>query len=122
MDQKNIEGYASPESLADAIIEEVAGRQMVTSLHACLFARKVYTPEVVADCFECLGMGSGVEELVAAGRRIFDLKNRLRRKLGFDLSKLRIPFRVLDTPTPTGKVGEGFIRAVIDAYREKTGL
>lgn len=122
IDQKNLEGYPSPEYLADAIIEEETLRQVVTSLHACLFARKVYSPEVVAQCFESIGRPLSLQELSSAGRRIFDLKNSLRRKLGFDLSKVRIPARLLQTPTPMGRVDEHFLRRVIDCYVARCGF
>jgi aldehyde:ferredoxin oxidoreductase len=120
LDQKNLEGYPSGEYLADAIIEEESVRQVVTSLHSCLFARKVYTPEVVVECFESIGRPFANEELKEAGRRIFDLKNKLRKKLGFDISSLRIPGRVLETPTPSGMVSRQFLREVLEAYKRKT--
>jgi aldehyde:ferredoxin oxidoreductase len=120
LDQKNLEGYPSADYLAEAIIREETARQLVTSLHACLFARKVYSHGMVADCFEAIGMPLSEEDLQEASRRIYSLKNSLRRKLGFDPSGLQIPARALETATPMGNVEEGFLREVIDAYIKRT--
>jgi aldehyde:ferredoxin oxidoreductase len=122
IDQKNPKGYPSAEYLAEEIIEEETLRQVVTSLHACLFARKVYTLDTAAQCFEAIGRPFPAQELEAAGRRIFDLKNSLRKKLGFDAMALRIPNRVLETPTPAGRVEEQFLREVVDAYMRRSNL
>jgi len=120
LDQKNLGGYPSAGHLADAIIEEEIQRQVVTSLHACLFARKVYTPDIIRECFESAGRPFSRVKLEEAGRKIFNLKNRLRIRLGFDFSSLRIPERVLETPTPMGRTKEKFLREVIEAYKKKT--
>jgi len=122
IDQKNIKGYSSPEFLADEIISEETQRQVITSLHACLFARNVFTLETVADCFHATGRDFTTTDLEDAGHRIFKMKNSLRSKLGYDIDKLRIPARVLQTITPMGHVEENFVRKVIEAYRLKTGL
>ena len=122
LDQKNPGGYPSADYLAGRIVEEEVLRQVTTSLHACLFARRVYSLPVVSECLDAVGSPFGPEQLEAAGRRIFDLKNSLRRKLGFDPEKLRIPARALETPTPLGRVNEKFLRDVINAYRRIAGI
>jgi len=122
LDQKNLGGYKSAEYVAEKLVEEETSRQVFTSLHACLFARKVFTPEVVTECFESIGRPFPAGRLEEAGKRIFDLKNSLRRKLGFNPDAIRVPARLLQTPTPMGSVDEQFLRDVITSYRTKANL
>ncbi len=122
LDQKNLGGYKSAEYLAEKLIEEETARQVVTSLHACLFARKVFTPEVMEECFDSIGRPFPAAALEEAGKRIFDLKNSLRRKLGYNPGALRIPARLLETPTSMGKIEEQFLRDVILAYKRRAGF
>jgi len=46
-------------------------------------------------------------------------KNAFKRREGFDLARVRIPGRILETPSPLGQVDRAFIQQAIDHFAEK---
>ena len=58
------------------------------------------------------------DDLARLGQETLTLKHEFKRQCGFDLEGVRIPRRILETPTPMGQVDEGFIRQALQVYRE----
>ena len=118
LDQKAaVKGEAlTPEGVAHALIEEERWRQVLTSLVICLFARGMYTPEVVLQALATAGYAWSQDDLARLGADVLRRKYDFKQREGFDLAKLRIPKRILETDTPLGKIDEGFMRQAIQAY------
>ena len=111
--------YPPPEKVIDDLMAEEAWRQVLSSLIVCFFARKVYTPEVVSKALKPLGYDLSPEDLKELGWEIYREKYRLKLDLGFKPEEVRIPRRILETPTPFGVLKEEYMRRAIQYFTEK---
>ncbi len=120
-DQKLIgKEYPPPEKVIDDLMKEEAWRQVLSSLVLCFFARKVYTPEIVSEALEPLGIRMSPDELKKLGWEIYAEKYRLKIELGFDLERdLRLPKRIFETPSPHGMISEEFMKKALDHFRAR---
>lgn len=122
LDQKLIGKEFGIEEVVEKLLKEEEWRQILSSLVVCFFARKVYTPEVTIKALDAVGIESWTaEDLEDLGRDIHRAKMDFKFREGFDLSKLRIPKRIFEVPTPHGFLKEEEIRKAIAIYKEKTG-
>ena len=108
----------TPKEAMRKIAEEEAWRQVLNSLVICLFARGIYKPEIVVKSLKSLGYNYTPEDLVKLGKRIYIEKHTLKLEEGYDPSKVRIPKRILETPTPHGKLSEEYIREALKSFKE----
>jgi aldehyde:ferredoxin oxidoreductase len=107
------------EEVGKMLFEEERWRQILSSLVVCFFARGVYTPEVVIKALTVVGYELNVKDLERIGERILKSKYEFKVREGFDLKKLRIPKRILETPTPHGFISEEFIKEAVKAYKNR---
>ncbi len=118
VDQKIlIEKQLSPEELVEKLIEEESWRQILSSLVVCFFARGIYQLGVVEDTLKVIGFN--IDNLEELGREILMEKYRFKTREGFNLRNLRIPRRILETPTAIGEIDENYIHRSIE-YAEET--
>jgi aldehyde:ferredoxin oxidoreductase len=106
----------TPQGVATGLVEEERWRQVLTSLVICLFARGMYTPQVVLQALATVGIEWSTDELARLGADVLRRKYDFKQREGFDLAALRIPGRILETPTPLGTIDEEFLRQSIQAY------
>ncbi|MCU0610862.1 MAG: aldehyde ferredoxin oxidoreductase family protein [Candidatus Eisenbacteria bacterium] len=104
----------TPEGVAEQLLTEERWRQVLTSLVICLFARGVYTEEIVRQALEAAGFSD--VDLKALGADILRRKHAFKRREGFDPEAMTIPRRILETPSPAGHFDEAFLRAAITHY------
>ena len=109
----------TPEKIAEQLVKEESWRQILSSLVICFFARNIYKPEIAVKALKTMGYEFTVEDLNKLGREILKKKYEFKFREGFDPSKLRIPKRILETPTPHGKLTEEEIRKAVNLYFEK---
>ena len=57
-----------------------------------------------------------MDDLVRLGQKTRALKHEFKRRCGFDLEGVRIPRRILETPTRAGVLDEGFLRQALQVY------
>ena len=112
----------TPEMAAKLLIEEEQWRQILSSLVICFFARAIYTPEMVIKALSVLGWNLTQEDLERIGREILRAKYEFKIREGFDYRKIRIPKRILETPTPSGLLDEASLRQGIEAYMNQLGM
>jgi len=105
-----------PDVVATELVKEERWRQVLTSLVICLFARGMYTPDAVLRTLAAAGLQWSADDLSRLGAEVLGRKHAFKQREGFDLSALRIPGRILETPTPLGKIDEEFMRQSIAAY------
>ena len=91
------------EDLTQELISEEAWRQILSSLVICFFARGIYKPELIIKAFKPLGVEFTEGSLKAIGNKILKAKYEFKVREGFQLSKLRIPERILQTSAPAGE-------------------
>jgi aldehyde:ferredoxin oxidoreductase len=108
----------TPEAVAEALLKEERWRQVLASLVVCFFARGVYTPEVVQHALAAAGFERSADDLTQLGTETLRRKYDFKRREGFDLAQLRIPRRILETPSALGPLGEGFLRRTIQLFAE----
>ena len=109
----------TPEKIADYLVKEESWRQILASLVICFFARNIYKPETVVKALSTMGYEFTVESLNKLGREILKTKYEFKFREGFNPNKLRIPRRILEIPTPHGKLTEEEIRKTVNLYFEK---
>jgi len=92
---------------------------VLTSLVLCLFARGVYTLQVVIEAFKPLGWELSENDLKDVGKKIHLLKFKYKLDEGFDISQLRFPKRIFETPTPHGQLDPVFMEQALKLYRAR---
>ena len=107
------------DKIANSLLEEEQWRQVLTSLVICLFARGIYTPEIAQKALACAGIEKTPEELKTLGADILHRKYAFKLREGFVPAELRIPGRIIETPSPSGKFDEELIRKTIEIYSSK---
>jgi aldehyde:ferredoxin oxidoreductase len=100
------------------LVTEERWRQVLNSLVICLFARNLYTPDLVERALHVAGMEWSAADLARLGQETLTLKHQFKAGCGFDLAGVRIPRRILETATPMGVLDEGFLRQALQVYRE----
>lgn len=120
IDQKTLikENLGSAEELAEALLAEERWRQILASLVICFFARGIYQPDFVIKALHLAGFDVTPEALLRIGEEIHKEKFRFKTREGFSLDKLRLPKRILETPSPLGKLDEKFIRGAIEYVKK----
>jgi aldehyde:ferredoxin oxidoreductase len=115
LDQKALthEKGLVPEEVAESLWLEESWRQVLSSIVICFFARGVYTPEVVTEALAALGLGTSPFELDRLGSKILRLKHAFKKREGFSLEEIRIPGRILETPSAVGMIDEDFMRRAL---------
>jgi aldehyde:ferredoxin oxidoreductase len=103
--------------MARKLFEEEIERNILTSLVICLFARKVYTREIVLDCLDAVGMPMSSEDLSQAGREILKLKYEIKQKTGFHLDNIEFPGRFFETATANGRLDESIARNILEQFK-----
>jgi len=122
IDQKTLGQELSPEEMIDKLIAEESWRQILSSLVVCFFARRIYTPDVVARALKPLGYDFTPEELEKLGEDIYKEKYFLKVREGFRISQLRIPKRIFETPSAKGLIKEDVIKKALEYFRKKMNI
>lgn len=111
---------SSEEEIVDGLLSEERWRQVLSSLVVCFFARKLYTPEAVAEALSMTGVETTPARLENLGREILAAKHAYRAREGFDVTSLRIPKRILETESPLGTLDEAFLRRALTVFAQRT--
>jgi aldehyde:ferredoxin oxidoreductase len=108
----------TPEGVAEALLKEERWRQVLASLVVCFFARGVYTAETILRALAVTSSEHTTEDLVRLGTETLRRKYAFKVREGFDPAGLRIPRRILETPSPLGPLEEAFLRRTIARFVE----
>ena len=103
----------------DFLVRDEQSRVFLTSMVSCLFARGVYTDELLAKCLRSLGYGTMAEDMEAVSRHIQKLRWQTRVATGFDPHGVRIPKRFTEVTTWKGQVDEGFLTSLKNEYAKR---
>lgn len=110
---------APEETIVDELMKEEMWRNVLTSLVICLFARGVYTEEVVRGALLTVGIERSVEELRRLGEEIYKEKWRLKLREGFKFEGLRVPERFFKTATPQGVLKREVVEKLMKVYESR---
>ena len=109
----------TPEGVAESLLEEERWRQVLGSLVICFFARGVYAPEMVLRALAAADFQCSADDLTRLGAETLRRKYAFKVREGFDPAEMRIPRRILETPSSLGPVNEDFLRRAIVHFVEK---
>jgi aldehyde:ferredoxin oxidoreductase len=120
LDQKSLTANEplTPQGIAEDLLKEERWRQVLTSLPICLFARGLYTPEMVLQALDTIGIQWTQADMDRLGTETLRLKHAYKQREGFAFADLRLPQRIFDTPAPTGTFDEAFMRQAISHYAQ----
>jgi aldehyde:ferredoxin oxidoreductase len=107
----------TPDGVADALLAEERWRQVLSSLVVCFFARGVYDAPTVLRALACAGYDWTQADLERLGAETLRQKYAFKGREGFDLAKVRIPRRILETAAPAGPFDEAFMRQAMARYQ-----
>jgi aldehyde:ferredoxin oxidoreductase len=103
----------------DFLLADEASRAFLTSMVACLFARGVYTEELLGECLKAMGYGVLADSIDAVSRNIQKLRWQTRLATGFDPAAVSIPKRFTEVITWKGKVDGAFLTSLKDRYAKR---
>ena len=106
----------TPEFVGETLVKEERWRQVLTSLVVCLFARGVYDRDTVLGALAATGFPWDASDLERLGAETLRRKTAFKQREGFDFGALRVPQRIIDTPSPAGPFDEAFVREAIESY------
>lgn len=118
LDQKAVQKGQplTPDGIAETLIAEERWRQVLSSLVVCFFARGVYDRETVLGALTVAGFDWNDADLERLGIDTLRRKYAFKQREGFDLATVRIPKRIIETPSPAGPFDEAFVRQALAEY------
>jgi aldehyde:ferredoxin oxidoreductase len=118
-DQK--EKSKDPAKAVDFLVKDEQGRVLLTSMVACLFARGVYTDDILAACLKAVGYSSLAENLETVSRNIQQLRWKTRFATGFVPEEAIIPQRFHEIVTAKGPLDRAFLSNLMAEYAKAIG-
>ena len=106
----------SPEELVDRLVAREVEKQLLSTLVVCFFARSIYSPGLVAQAFEPLGLELTPEELMERAERIYAEKQRYRQELGFSAAELRVPERVMEREALGSRLSREYFERALEYF------
>lgn len=100
----------------DFLMDDEPGRVFLTSMVSCLFARSVYTDQVLADCLEAVGFESLAGNIDEASERIRKMRWQVRFATGFKPDEIEIPKRFYEVKTIQGPVDAEYLDQLKTEY------
>jgi aldehyde:ferredoxin oxidoreductase len=107
------------EKIIDQLLDEQILREMLNCTGVCMFARKVYSKEVIRDALSSVGIEKTLDELDELGNKIYKLKLDIKRKMGFNFKDPGIPERFYQTTSPAGMLDKSKVGKMIEIFNTK---
>ncbi len=101
------------------LLEDERSRVFLTSMVACLFARNVYTPELLGECLRSVGYPLLADRVEAVSQHIQQLRWATRFATGYDPTQIDIPQRFKNVITWKGPIDAHYLKRLKAAYAEK---
>jgi len=116
-DQKHEE--KNVKKAVEFLVRDEQGRVLLTSMVACLFARSVYTDELLANCLNSLGYTTLADNMQQVAEHIQKLRWRLRLATGFEPAAVKIPKRFTEITNWKGKIDVKFLNNLKKEYAKR---
>ena len=98
------------------LVKDEKGRVFLTSMVSCLFARSVYTDEVLGNCLKSVGYGTLADNMDSVAQGIQQLRWKLRVRTGYRPENVSIPKRFTEITTWKGQIDEAFLNQLKEEY------
>jgi aldehyde:ferredoxin oxidoreductase len=112
-EEKDVEGAV------DFLVRDEKDRVFLTSMVACLFARGVYTDELMGECLRAVGYGKLADNMDGIAESVQRLRWKTRLATGFKPEKMTVPKRFTEVINWKGKVDEGYLEQLQAAYAKR---
>jgi len=116
-DQKDEE--KNVKKAVEFLVRDEQGRVLLTSMVACLFARSVYTDELLANCLNSLGYTTLADNMQQVAEHIQKLRWRLRLATGFEPAAVNIPKRFTEITNWKGNIDVEFLNNLKTEYAKR---
>ncbi len=107
------------EKMVEFLIDDEAPRTFLTSMVACLFARGVYTPQVLAECLHAVGYKALADNVDSVALYIRKLRWKTRFATGFDPDSITIPKRFFKVKSWKGPVDPKCLEELKERYGQR---
>jgi aldehyde:ferredoxin oxidoreductase len=91
------------------MVKDEQGRVFLTSMVACLFARGVYSDELLSQCLKSVGYSTLADTIGPVSENIQQIRWKTRIATGFKPEEIVIPQRFYEVSTVKGLVDRGFL-------------
>lgn len=98
------------------LVEDERSRCLLTSCVGCLFARKVYSEPVLAECLQSLGWGEVAGGLGAIAGRVQQARWQMRLATGYDPRRVPLPRRFAEVKNWKGEMDLDYLARLRSAY------
>lgn len=120
-------GYAFDQKLTGNTLEDAVkfltdderNRVFLTSMVACLFARGVYTDEMLYECLSSIGYNALADNMDTVAEKIQRQRWKMRIASGFEPGNVTIPKRFSRVVTRRGPIDSRFMQDLQDAYARR---
>jgi len=103
----------------DFLVKDEQGRVLLTSMVACLFARSVYTDELLSSCLKSVGYNSLANNLGSVSQNIQSLRWKTRLATGYKPETVTIPKRFSEITTWKGSIDPAYMQGLMSAYTQR---
>ncbi len=103
----------------DFLVKDEEGRVFLTSMVSCLFARGVYSNELLSACLNSVGYTALAGNIDAVARNIQKLRWKMRLTTGFDPAAVPIPKRFTEIKTWKGAIDVEYLGALKSDYARR---
>ncbi|MGB5422822.1 MAG: aldehyde ferredoxin oxidoreductase C-terminal domain-containing protein, partial [Desulfobacterales bacterium] len=86
------------------LVQDEQERVFLTSMVACLFARRVYKKELLAECLHSVGYDTLAETIPEVSKGLQARRWQIRQATGYDPAAMEIPKRFSDVSTWKGPI------------------
>lgn len=118
IDQKGLAKPKSDEEQTKELYQEAVWRHVLNSLVICLFARNVYTKEIILEGLNALNITGWTEErLMTMARRVHAMKFRYKMACGFRLEDVELPEKLTRVMTSAGTVSAERYQKQLEAFK-----
>lgn len=122
IDQKALSKDIPVEEQVKKLVEEGVHRMLLNSLVLCLFARKIYSMDVIIEGLKAVGIDRDEKSLNDLAMKIYQRKYDFKKKCGFDPEKVEIPEKLYNVTTASGKVNRERMKKRLLLYRQMAGI
>jgi aldehyde:ferredoxin oxidoreductase len=103
----------------DFLVKDEQERVLLTSMVACLFARGVYTEELLSECLRSLGYETLAATTGTLSYSIQKTRWKLRLATGFDPHAVEIPKRFSEVVTWKGPIDVSYLESLKSEYARR---
>ncbi|MEM5786657.1 MAG: aldehyde ferredoxin oxidoreductase C-terminal domain-containing protein, partial [Syntrophobacteraceae bacterium] len=101
------------------LVKDERDRALLTSMVACLFARNVYTNDLLSECLSALGYSALASNLETVSGDIQNLRWKTRLMTGFIPEGIRIPERFTEVSHWKGAIDRDFLQSLQNLYAKR---